>query len=720
MATGSPTGPSQPLGPNAARPGLRLGLRFTLLIALLPLLALPWIGLRFVERMAEMTRDVQAETQQSAARSLAAALHERHELFGRGDPAQLPLGIQLFEPAPASADPSDWRGVARRPLPVQVKGSAPLQTLRVRIAARLMQQSGEQTRYLLLVEADDERLVLPGELDTSGAGPVVQPGDQLTVLVGGDEMLQEATAADQRARAIGSGRVGLPELPQRVPVPLAATADGWRAELELPPDARLIRVLVADVDYLGSRSVEARADSGVLLLASRSDALERAAAARRDQLWSDFLRALDRGVGRISVFDAAGQLLAQRGEVQLTPPPADDRLARIARLLLSLAVGINPDDGYGDSGARSPLQTALAGVPAQAAERLGADAGMPVWMLSNAHPVWIGGQVAGALLLEDSTVARLSLAQQSLERFTLLVAAALAATTLALMAVASLAVSRIVRLRRAAEGSIDTHGRVRGLVPRFRLRDEVDAMAASYNRLLGRLHEHQDYLAKLRSRLVHELRTPIMVVRSSLDNLAAEADPQRTTGYAQRAQAGAARLERIVASMGEASSLEAMLEDSEMESIDLVALAGSCLEGYRTAYPAVGLRLDATMAAAPCEVAPEAIAQALDKLVGNAVDFATPGSEIVIGLDAIRPKGVRCWRIAVTNQGPPLPEAMTDSVFESMVSLRGDSSGAPDPRGHLGLGLYLVRLIAEFHGGSAQARNVAGGVEVGFTVRAQG
>jgi two-component system sensor histidine kinase ChvG len=51
--------------------------------------------------------------------------------------------------------------------------------------------------------------------------------------------------------------------------------------------------------------------------------------------------------------------------------------------------------------------------------------------------------------------------------------------------------------------------------------------------------------------------------------------------------------------------------------------------------------------------------------------------------------------------------------------VRGDSSGTQDQRGHLGLGLYLVRLIAEFHGGGAQARNIPGGVEVGFTVAAR-
>ena len=266
MATGSSSGPRQPR--QAA--GLRLGLRITLLVALLPLLALPWIGLRFVERMAELTRDVQADTQQAAARSLAASLHERHELFGQGDPAQLPRGIQLLEPAAAAAPP------VPRPIPVQVDGSAPLQTLRVAIAVHEVQAADGARRFELLVQAEDERLVLPGDLDTSGDGPVVQPGDQLTVLVGGDETLQEATAADQRARAIGSSRVNLPELPQRVPVPLTATSDGWRAELELPQEARLIRVLVVDVDYLGSRNVEAHADSGVLLVGSRSEALERA------------------------------------------------------------------------------------------------------------------------------------------------------------------------------------------------------------------------------------------------------------------------------------------------------------------------------------------------------------------------------------------------------------------------------------------------------------
>jgi len=56
---------------------------------------------------------------------------------------------------------------------------------------------------------------------------------------------------------------------------------------------------------------------------------------------------------------------------------------------------------------------------------------------------------------------------------------------------------------------------------------------------------------------------------------------------------------------------------------------------------------------------------------------------------------------------------MRDSLFDSMVSIRGHRA---DGEAHLGLGLYLVRLVSEFHGGHPFARDLADGVEVGFTV----
>jgi signal transduction histidine kinase len=240
--------------------------------------------------------------------------------------------------------------------------------------------------------------------------------------------------------------------------------------------------------------------------------------------------------------------------------------------------------------------------------------------------------------------------------------------------------------------------------------------------VLERLRDHQDYLGNLRSRLVHELRTPIMVVRSSLENLAAENDPQRQASYLERVSAGAARLEKIVASMSEASSLESMLAGSGLEDADIAALLRACVEGYGSAFAPRTFVVRSSDARAPAAVVPEAIVQAMDKLVANAVDFASEGSVIELRLDhepATSARGVRrpaMWRIAVRNQGPALPDVMNQSLFDSMVSVRSDSA---KDRAHLGLGLYLVRLIAEFHGGETFANNVPGGVEIGFFVRAQ-
>ena len=99
------------------------------------------------------------------------------------------------------------------------------------------------------------------------------------------------------------------------------------------------------------------------------------------------------------------------------------------------------------------------------------------------------------------------------------------------------------------------------------------------------------------------------------------------------------------------------------------------------------------------EGAPELIAQLLDKLASNAVDFAPHGSTVEVSLRREENSAV----MRVLNEGPPLPEAIQDRLFQSMVSLRTDGAAGSAP--HLGLGLYIVRLIAQFHGARVAARN---------------
>jgi len=106
--------------------------------------------------------------------------------------------------------------------------------------------------------------------------------------------------------------------------------------------------------------------------------------------------------------------------------------------------------------------------------------------------------------------------------------------------------------------------------------------------------------------------------------------------------------------------------------------------------------------------APELVVQAVDKLISNAIDFHDTNTPILINVV----KDKKSIKIGVINQGEALPE---QDVFESMVSKRVNSDGQP----HLGIGLYIVKLVAEFHNGQVQAKNIEENlVQVGFSLRA--
>ena len=97
--------------------------------------------------------------------------------------------------------------------------------------------------------------------------------------------------------------------------------------------------------------------------------------------------------------------------------------------------------------------------------------------------------------------------------------------------------------------------------------------------------------------------------------------------------------------------------------------------------------------------APDLIVQMLDKLIENAVDFCPAKGTITVRLARA---GSR-YELAVINDGPPIPSALLERLFESLFEHRQDQDDKP----HFGLGLYIVRLIAEFHGGKALSRRIA-------------
>jgi len=164
--------------------------------------------------------------------------------------------------------------------------------------------------------------------------------------------------------------------------------------------------------------------------------------------------------------------------------------------------------------------------------------------------------------------------------------------------------------------------------------------------------------------------------------------------------------------MSEASRLEASIGMAEWVETDVTGLLNQCAEGYRAVHPDRHIETRLPESARPILCAPELLAQALDKLVDNALSFCGPDDTVTIRLESTA-DGVE---ISVRNTGSSLPDSYQDRLFDSLVSVREKHDEMP----HLGLGLYIVKLVANAHRGSVSAQNVSAGNGVVFSLNIPG
>lgn len=332
-----------------------------------------------------------------------------------------------------------------------------------------------------------------------------------------------------------------------------------------------------------------------------------------------------------------------------------------------------------------------------------ADSGRAV--VAVAQPVTVDNSTIGSIVLQQGTDAILSLTNQTLVRLINVTVIATLLVAVALLGYATWLSRRIRRLSVAAEDALDGDDLRRSL-PSALAGDEIGDLSRSFSNVLRQLGDYNEYLRSLASKLSHELRTPLAIVTSSLENLEHEPLNEASTDYAARARDGADRLRKILTAMSEASRVEELMQHAVPETFDLRAALNSTVAAYRDVYPDRSFNFDTELDAAITQGSPELVIQMLDKLVDNAVDFSSDEDTITIGL--LDKQGA--FLFSVTNPGSPLPEQMRSQLFDSMVSIRSGSDK------HLGLGLYVAKLIAEGHGGRIDARNTDGGVAVSVTL----
>jgi dedicated sortase system histidine kinase len=683
-----------------------VSIRLQLLLVALTTLVLPWAGCQYARELEAALRGAQENALMASAGTIANALSAQPGRVFRDTGDAGDAGARGFSAAagdlyvyPLSSPPlldgyRNWN-VAAEPTPLPTDTG---------YAARIQAASDERYLYVYL-EVDDthfdpepndvnpERdhfdrvdLTMQAPLSTpAGTSPSYFFGTNAPGLIAAQTVVKD----DDGTQSVTAE--------PRIQAYWLQSAAGYHLEARIPLSFVGERLWVQAIDGRGRHRAGLTADEdrkgGRLVFATPG----------LDALLATFIR----DGTRATVIDGDALKLGGAGDVgRSVSGDSDDLKSSWYRFLLRADTqGIPVVSPAQERFSGPSVEAALAGrVHAQWALK----AGDRELLLTAAAPILIDGAPRGAVVLEQAADQALALRDGALTRLFNLTLIAAACVAIIMFAYATWLGLRIGRLRAAADSAVGSDGAIRLEMPESSSADEIGDLSRGFERLLERLNQHTLYLRTLGGKLSHELRTPLTIVRSSLDNLESEGLRADQAGYIRRAREGTARLQSILSALGAAARVEESIKQSERVSFDLCELLKSTVAAYRDGFPAARIELEIPPDACFLRGAPDLIVQLLDKLIENAVDFCAPAGAITVRLERRQSQ----YALQVSNDGTPIPEALMGRLFESLFEHREGRDEKP----HFGLGLYIVRLIAEFHGGRAVAANRTDGTGAIFTV----
>ncbi|HEY2161395.1 MAG TPA: HAMP domain-containing sensor histidine kinase [Solirubrobacteraceae bacterium] len=246
------------------------------------------------------------------------------------------------------------------------------------------------------------------------------------------------------------------------------------------------------------------------------------------------------------------------------------------------------------------------------------------------------------------------------------------------------------------------------LAPRMEVarsrRDEVTALADSFNRMLDRLAEAFSSQREFIADASHELRTPLTVIRGQLEVMAAQEHPteNEVRRVERLVQAEITRLSRMVDDLLILTQAE-HVDFLRPEQIDVPEFVEELWDGLSLTaerHFEVGTVPDGVLRADP-----DRLAQALRNLARNSIEHTPePGGLVRLEVDALA--GGRL-RFSVIDDGPGIPPSERERIFERFHRV---DAGRSRSMGGAGLGLSIVEAIADAHGGDVRAAEPLEGV----------
>ena len=692
--------------------GPRLGTKLVLLGLPLALVVVPVLSSVLLAEMERWSVQSQSEQQRRIAESIAISFTGRDDLF-----ADLPVNIDenaTLEARPIQRQPridgalADWGEQAKPPKRFGGDGDGSF-VLALGTRADML--------YAHLEIKDDSRVYRdPAVLRLDNADQVriafLSPNGEdgritLTLAATGDTTAYRMDANWRFAQ------IGPPE--SAVRGFLRETTDGYAVELRLPfsllGSRHLFSISFVDVDDEDTRTIQATTHTHPdgFLLAFRSPEV------------SNILEQLARTDMEVRVLDTERRVRAKTGSYRtgdrplaiswqlrvLGWPTALGEALSTAKSEVWRWVGDEPVESSKEDAADVEIRVidrALAGESVALRRRT-----QGVQTILAGHPIVSDEDTAiGMVTVEQNINDILAFRREAMDQIALVSLASIVVVPMFLIAFAGRLTWRIRRLGRAAAAAIDEQGRLRytALGAQTRTTDEIGDLARSVAGMLARLDRHHTFVRTMPRTLRHEIHNPLNTLTTSLEHLSGEGAERSSDKHMESAKRAVMRIGTIVQNVTDAANLEDSLVSEDLELVDVQSLVASYVGNCETTHGEQRFDFHSVPGPVYAEVADYRIEQMLDKLIDNAVDFHRPDSLITVRFDVQHGQ----WRVVVANRGPLLP-IEPNALFESLVSRR-----APARQSHFGLGLYVVRVIAEQHGGSAWAANLADGSGVAVIV----
>ncbi|MHB8960988.1 MAG: sensor histidine kinase [Candidatus Limnocylindrales bacterium] len=290
--------------------------------------------------------------------------------------------------------------------------------------------------------------------------------------------------------------------------------------------------------------------------------------------------------------------------------------------------------------------------------------------------------------------------------------ALLAATVIAVVTAATVSVAVAARIARPVTRLADVSRRIAAghYAERVGTEEpgEIADLAASFNEMAASLEATERRRLQLVGDVAHELRTPLSTLDGYLEGLEdGVVAPSAETWRLLRTET--ARLTRMVNELAELWRAEAHQLPLRTEDLDAAEVAREVAARFAPQAAARGIAIAVPSSHVAVTADRDRVAQILSNYLSNALRHAPDGSSVEVAVEATPD----CGRISVTDHGPGLASDQLEAVFERFYRVDAARTRAS---GGAGIGLAIVRALADAMGGLAWAESGGPGTGATFLV----